>query len=289
MFDRLQRTSACVPVMRRQTNFDFVAVATACNTQNEFNRLAISLENSLTPQEIASIARLVFPSCMRERVDAWLRRLSRWEPELFAAPKPYQRRSIVSGVELYSDPRMGHNAKGLIVAFCGNAGRLMVPVCLFLQATDARLWDVLVLRAAAGQSYMAGIEGVADNFTDLVHHFETTQCMPEYRRVLTFGTSGGSFAALWAAVLLRAQRGIAVGGRAPPAKPLHLVTNHALHNGDHILVYGEKFLSDYEGALGLRDLFGGRLLPVPDIAQHNVLGHLMKHGLLAAFLEDVLS
>ena len=100
--------------------------------------------------------------------------------------------------------------KGLLVAFTGNARRLMMPIPVFLQFVDAQLWDVLLLKKCARNSYLLGIEGISTDFRGLIDYIETTTSAMQHRSVITLGASGGGFAAIWAAVLMRATRGICV-------------------------------------------------------------------------------
>ena len=57
---------------------------------------------------------------------------------------------------------------------------------------------------------------------------------------------------------------------------------------DLCFVYGSDNVLDYQAALSLLDLFGGRLRPVTEVDGHNVLGRLMKRGQFAEFVEEML-
>ena len=59
----------------------------------------------------------------------------------------------------------------------------------------------------------------------------------------------------------------------------------AVRRDRYLLYQGE---TDYQAALSLLDLFGGRLRPVTEVDGHNVLGRLMKRGQFAEFVEEML-
>lgn len=135
---------------------------------------------------------------------------------------------------------------------------------------------------------MRGLEGIADDFHGLVKYVETTLSSTRYRRVITLGVSVGGFAALWAAVLMGAHRGISVGGCPPSLLPSPLQNRPQSHATDLCFVYGEECVVDHKSALALSDVFGGRLVPVSEVDTHGVLGQLMKRGQLAGFLNEML-
>jgi hypothetical protein len=130
----------------RRSEMDFAALAANCRTQNEFNRFSITLENTLTPAEIASIDKLDLNSPTKERSKFWLDKLRNWQPDLFRSPQKYEREDLFPGAIFYEDPATPRGRKSLLLAFCGNAERLMIPVSVFLQILDSSLWNVLVVR-----------------------------------------------------------------------------------------------------------------------------------------------
>jgi hypothetical protein len=276
--------------------FDYAKLISRCRTQNEFNRLHIELENTLTPVELASIASRAGTSNIPEPSRLWLEKIRRWTPHLFDAPQHYERVAFSEHVILYQDHESDLRDKGLLVAFSGNARRLMMPVCVFLQHVDSRRWDIVVLKKCARNSYLLGLHGVATDFPDLVAYVQTTFSSAQYRRMVTLGTSSGGFPAAWAAVLLGADRGISVCGRAPrPLPALSMGDRPVTHQDttardevDLCFVYGADCVPDHQAALSLLDLFGGRLRPVTEVDGHGVLGQLLKRGQFAEFVEEML-
>jgi hypothetical protein len=272
------------------SDFDYLKLASACRTQNAFNRLHIGLENICTPLEVAEIAKLASSSKSPEAIGSWLKKFRLWIPELFDAPQGYVRRTFSRHVILYQNPERAVCDKGLLVAFSGNARRLSMPVSVFLQFVDSRSWDVVVLKKCSRGSYLLGLEGVSNNFRGLVEYLQTALSSMQYRRVITLGTSAGGFAATWAAVLMGAERGISLSGCPPNALPSPTIGDQPAPNGaDLCFVYGMDSAPDHQSALALLDLFGGRLRPVAGIDTHNVIGQLMKRGQFAEFIDEMLA
>jgi hypothetical protein len=294
MFDYLQqvliwrrRREVNVLDVQPESSFDYLELASRCRTQNEFNRLHIELENILTPLELAGIAKLAKVS---ERTGSWLQNLQKWKPELFESPQGYERRSFSRQVTLYQNPKGDAHDKGLLVAFSGDARRLMMPVSVFLQFVDSRMWDVVVLKRGSRNSYLLGLDSISTDFHGLIEYLQTTFTPAQYRRVMTLGTSSGGLAAVWAAFLMGADRGISIAGGPPRPLPALTTGDRPAPDGvDLCYVYGMDCPRDHQAALSLLDIFGGRLRPVPDIDAHVVLSRLLKSGKLAEFLDEMLA
>jgi hypothetical protein len=294
---------------------DYATLAARCRTQNEFNRLHIDLENVLTPAEIAELTQLeeVGPEddavnrevkrsgpkpvggLKRGTLSAWLGRLRNWAPQLFEAPQHYQRRAIADHVTLYHDPACHARDKDLLVAFAGAGRRLLMPIAVFLQFLDSDRWDVVVLKRCPRNSFLLGLGGVSNDFPGLIAYLQAAMSPTQYRRVITLGTCAGGYPALWAALLMNAERGISIGGFPPKPAPSSAQENQPVvyqpsvvpHEVDLRFVYGADYARDHQFAIALSDLFGGQLWPVPDIDKHGVFGVLLRRGQLAPFLEQI--
>jgi hypothetical protein len=266
---------------------DYLKLASRCETQNLFNRLHIELENICAPLELVGIAKLP-KSDLPPPTRKWLRQLKKWEPDLFDAPQRYERRVFSWPMVLYQNPEHDVREKGLLVAFSCNARRLMMPIWLFLQFVDSSRWDVVVLKKS-GHSYLTGMEGISTDFPGLVAHVEAAIRPTQYRRVITLGTSGGGFAAIWAALLMGADRGISVCGCPPISLPPSMEDPRAPHEVDLWFVYGGAQEQDHRSALALLDLFGGRLRPVPGVDKHTLFGPLLRRDQFGEFLNEMLA
>ena len=278
------------------SSFDYAELASHCRTQNEFNRLHIELENVLTPLELADIAGQADIGAHPRPTHAWIEKIRKWTPQLFDTPQRYRRQKVSEHVILYQDPERPMRDKGLLLAFSGNARRLMVPVSVFLQFVDSCSWDVVVLRKDQRNSYLSGLGASAD-FPGLVEYVQAAVGTKAYQRVITLGTSAGGFFAAWAAVLMDAYRGISAGGGLPSTLPSLVQADKSLirtrpatpREADLCFIYGRDHDRDHRSALLLLDLFGGRLLPIPDVQVHGVLGALLKRCELAAFMNEMLA
>lgn len=276
-------------VLDLDEGFDYVKLASHCRTVNEYNQLHIGLENVCTPRELAEIAKLATSRWGFKATRSWLKNYQIWTPELFDTPQGYGRRTISRHVILYQSPERESCDKDLLVAFTGNARRLMLPVCVFLQYLDSRLWDVVVLKKCARNSYQLGLEGISADFPGLVEFIQTTFSSTQYRRVITLGTSSGGFAAILAARLMGAQRGISIGGFAPKiAQSSAIWKQRASDRTDLRFVYASESAVDHQSALALLGFFGGRLWPVPG-AGHNPIGPMMKNGRFGEFIDEMLA
>ena len=270
-------------------DFNYLELAARCPTQNKLNRLHIGLENVCTPRELAEIDKLARSRREFEATRLWLKKYQMWTPELFDRPQDYGRRTISRHVILYQSPEREACNKDLLVAFAGNARRLMMPVSVFLQFLDCRLWDVAVFKKCTRNSYLLGLEGISADFPGLVDFIETTLAPTKYRRVITLGTSGGGFAAILAARLMGAERGISIGGSLPKvAQSSTIGKQRASDRPDLCFVYASESAVDHQSALALLRFFGGRLCPVPGTS-HNPIGSMMKNGQFGDFIEEMLA
>lgn len=270
---------------------DYFALARPCRTTNEFNRLHIDLERYLAPLEIAHIAKGAEKLSRDSR--SWLERIRSLSPALLDVPQHYRRRVLTEHISIYQQPNYLGPRKQLLVAFTGNKGRLMLPLAVFLQILDSRSWDVVVVwKDRPGISYMAGHTDVADDFPGLVHYIEKIVGAGRYRRIATIGISGGGYAAIIAATLLRASRGVSVGGSLPPESardcghPLGSLIGSA--NLEFRFVFAERNALDRREAEAMVDVFGGRLYPISATDDHNVFRKLLERGELLEFVREAI-
>jgi hypothetical protein len=274
---------------------EYLSRSSQCQTQNEFNRLHIELENELSPLEVASIAKLTDTHDLPKFSREWLDKIGRLHPDVLDNPRQFRRHAISPYVNFYQDGDGSQQEKSLLVGFTGNARRLMLPAAIFLQFLEPRCWDMVVLRKCGRNTYLRGLEGVATDLAGIVQYVRDSVPVAGYRRIVTFGTSGGGYAAAWAAILFNAARGICVGGSVPkfPADSVNVPRRYqpspAPHGVDLEFVYGMDFLRDKQSALALQTLFGGRMHPVAGVEHHNVLAALLAHGEVSGFLSEVLA
>lgn len=274
---------------------DYLPLALRCRSKNEFNLLHIAFENILAPAEFTYFMDLVASQQLPKQTYDWLRKIAGLSPGLYDAPQHFQRTALAENVLLYRNPTASEGGKTLLIGFTGNARRLMMPIAIFLQCLDSRLWDVLLLRKGLEQSnYLEGVRGIANNFPELVEYVGKAASADKYCRVMTYGTSGGGFAAILAAVLLGATRGVSVCG-APPlldscleaqlaGRPTPAVEPPQLH-----YIYGADCETDRQSALALQNSFGGTLHPVAGVDDHYALKPMLKAGQFQTFLNELLA
>ncbi len=275
----------------------YLTLMAKCRTQNEFNRLHIGLETFLAPRELADIVRLADSASLPPPAVAWLEKARQASPALVDAPQSFRRRAVFTAATLYSDPEAATRGKRLAVMFKGIARRLMMPTPIFLQHIDAQHWDVVLLSTTQGASFVRGVDSTHRDVPSLVHHVASVIDPAQYKGVTTFGTSGGGYAGAWAAILMGAQRGVSVSGAPPRTSPEPTTGRRPVvyqpggepHGVDLRFVFGAGHAHDRQSALLLREIFGGELWPVPDVAVHNVLWKLLERGQLADFLNQALS
>ena len=276
---------------------DYLPLAMQCRTENQFNLLHIAYEHILAPIEFIHFTNLVKSQQLPEPTYDWLRRIAKLSPELFTSPKSFRRQARADNVLLYQDPARDASGKSLLVGFAGNSRRLMMPIAIFLQCLDSHVWDIVLLRKGAEQeTYFEGVAGVASSLSTLVAYVEGMLPTKRYRQIVTYGTSGGGLAAILAAILMNAARGISVGG-APPktAFDASLQTELAVRRAcqaqvpELIYIFGADCEFDRNSAHTLQRLFGGKLHPLAGVDHHNPFRTMLKTGHLSAYLNELLA
>lgn len=222
-----------------------------------------------------------------------------------ASGRPYLRIALATNVQLYraAGPRIG---KSLLVCFCGNVNRLMVPIPVLLQFIPETMFDVVIVKDPSRQGYIHGVPGFADSLAAAVDAIGTRINLAAYADIRCIGTSGGGSAALYAGLLLGASRAISVCGRH------RSLPNRAAGEPDGetftgfefddmvrdriedaatrlLLVFGQKYPRDVEGAQSLkRYLPKAQAIAIKPLDDHNALLYLLREKKLRGFLERFL-
>jgi len=278
---------------------EFLSRLSGCNTESELWPIQIRVEERFTPHEllrvIAEAPRLPPP------VQRWLSQISALlAPNAAMLPDRYERHALAEDIALYSDTSVPAARKILLVCFCGYANRLMLPMPVFLSHISSASCDVLVLRDRHRRHYAAGVPGHSNSLLDLCQRLERELAPQAYQRLCCFGTSAGALPALQAGIFMRAERGIAAGGRFP-AHPLRLLDpGTALPAFDPlcacnresrtllISAYGQACEEDRLNAARLAAVLPVRDLAYPGISSHNLLLALVSSGRIAGFFARVL-
>jgi hypothetical protein len=270
-------------------SLDYLAAAENLVTQNQFNRLHIDLGNSMTPREFAVLVNRGNADELPEQTKKWLRRMQRFSPTMTSAPQPWLADDVSDRLTWYREaPRKGTvvtAGKPVLLAFCGNVGRLMLPLPVVLQSIPAAEWDILRITRIPDASYLRPGSEV-DDLDQLITAIERELVTVGERRVTCLGTSSGGGPAMLAALRLNAQRCVSLCGNLPeswlPLLP-KLSAGRLPYTGssgeawpDYLLVHGAAYEVDRDNAQRVQSLLGGHILPVPGVDRHNVLHALMQ-------------
>ncbi len=269
---------------------DYLAKARRCRTENQFNRLHIELDATLAPSEIAAIREVSKGQDFPEAGRAWLGVLEAHSPALSSAPEPFSRIELHPNVLLYRGASPERRTR-LLLAFTGVARRLMIPTSAFLQSLDAGLWDVCLVRHRG--SFLDGAEGVAEDLDGLLAFLKRRIGFRRYRAVSVFGVSSGGGPAAVAALRIGARRGMSMCGASGERLLQASVRPYfwpALRRRRPELrfVHGAGNVIDRDAAAAMAGAWGGTMLAVDGVKSHNVMGSLMKRGLLKDFLAETL-
>jgi hypothetical protein len=191
-------------------------------------------------------------------------------------PQRFHAEVLAPNIYLYRDPSVASEWKRLIVGFCGNANRLMLPIACVLQHLPAGSMPELISRITAD----VGAES--------------------YWRRYCYGTSMGGFAALRYGLLWQADRAISIGGSfAWHPRRLLDEPDAALPSFDPLCAcqangatalfcaYGAENSKDQEEASRLSAILPVNLMAIPDLSDHNIIKIQAVNGLLSAFFQDI--
>lgn len=272
-----------------------------CTTVNLFNRLRISLELILAPAEIVLLAAQVRERRIElpEVAAHWLGRM---ETLIVGDGRPaeaYVRRTLADDASWYAAPGSPAERaeRTVVIAFTGDAHRLMMPLALFLQNCPADRYEFLVLFDRARSLYLNGVAGLGDTLEATLERIASIAPRTHFRRAMSFGTSAGGLAAVWAAVALQFDRAVSVGGVTPAEVVSRVQTQgmsadgfaevirvNAGHLPEVLLVAGEDAQRDRMKARTMADYLPATQIFVPGCSEHNVLYDLWTQGELRPFL-----
>lgn len=276
-----------------------------CTTVNQFNRVHIHIEIHYSPQEVCGIidgvrARGVplAPPC-----DHWLTRMDGFLRGDGRAVQPYGREPITRAVTFYAAPgdAATRARRRLIVAFAGDAKRLMMPVSAFLQHCPADRFEVLLLMDFKQRFYVDGVEGFGNDMPGTHAAIAARFPRTRLRRAMSFGTSAGGLAAIWTAVALGLPRAVAVGGVTPEEIATRELTSDLDTSGfaeavrrnagrlpEVVMVSGALRSRDTRKALVMEQFLPVTNLQIPGGRMHNVLFDVWVAGGLDRLMERLL-
>src|SRR5258708_1960926 len=272
-----------------------------CRTENQFNRVHIAVENYMTPAELryfnAALAGDPTDAPSRE----WIARVHGLMPLGKVRSVEFERRGIVKGATRYTAAVGSPREKTLILGFGGAFNRLMLPMPCWLDCLNPAFYDMIVLRDLSRRLFSMGIHGLGSNLFEALAALREHVDLASYRNTIALGTSSGGLAAILAAILLKMDRGICIGGidfpelaprrrsyrfRDPPYAAL--LASRPDPFPELLLVYGGRHAVDAAAAKALHQRVPSRLWEVKNCSGHGVVPAKLRCGRLPPFLSNIL-
>jgi hypothetical protein len=282
----------------------YLAEVARAKSDNLIQGVHFALENELTPAEFERLALdvesagVALPAVCR----AWIaqtRHLLRFGTSGF---RPFVRRPCGPGATLYTAPdgMPVDPGRTFIVAFAGDAHRLMIPIAAFLQHCDPARHELLLLFDPSRSLFLRGIPGIAPDFAALMTwirgHIEARAAA----RTVAFGASAGGLAAVWAALDLGLDRAVSIGGTSTEqVVERHQTQGLDISGFDDAIrrragtlpevayVYGDRCERDRLKGVALGSRLPVTMVPMPRFGQHNVIFEALRRGSLAALIDLV--
>lgn len=268
-------------------------------TLANFLRRYIEFENTATPAEAMGFIKSEKNSYGLD----FLKKTEKLILEGFEQIRPFVKFRLSKNVYFYST---ANKNKNLLICFCGTKNRLMMPIPVFLQYIDHKIYDVLVLRDPYRLCYHSGIPGFGLTLENSANELADIVLRGKYQQVKTFGTSGGGYASLCLGLYLNVKKAISVGGCHPSN---YQIINHNLskkglsgYEFDELLskrsnqyqtsvkiIYADGVDRDTESAkIFAKHLCNANLIPI-DHDQHNVINYLRKKQKLRLFMDELIN
>ncbi len=270
-------------------------------SDNQIHQFHIALGHVVTPLEVQALVQAgqnqPLPPVAKEWLEELALLLHRYNGQLVA----HTRHNLQEGLTFYKGHPKPGEERHLMVAFTGDAMRLMTSIFIFLQECKLENLDVLLLFDRSRRFYLHGIEGFAPDIETLLDKLPTLYDKRDYRSVVSLGTSGGGLAALWAGVALNLNKAISVGG------PSHLYTDSRLAGMDRPFAGFERLVESQKGSLPelvyclgdqcekdkqklneLRTLVPMTVARIEGCAEHNVLHYLNRKGQYGPFMRKLI-
>lgn len=282
----------------------------ACRTPADFYRLQILTECDATPNDMASLFR--HRTMLPSDITAWLENIQAMMLMQAKTVQPFRRELISRNVALYTTRKEPNAPRDLLLAFCGLADRLQVPVSVVLQHLDGGRFDVLLLRDPSKRIYLQGVPEYAPDLRLVAERIRRDVDLAGYRSLRSIGTSGGGWASFTVGAMLGAERAVSMSGK-PPGPTFHLVRmwerrgyalddQHAdfaiferLYNSIPVrstrllAFFGADHQPDRDGAEAFEQLVGAAGIGFRGVGDHNLMFQILKRRLLATFFDRYLT
>jgi hypothetical protein len=287
------------------------------STPNRLNKLRVSLENRITPLELAALTADAGPRESREERKArradpnqapsqsmWTKKLNDFsEKSGKTAPEPFLRRRLQKKTWLISDGKDNPD-KVLMLCFTGGARRMMMALPIFLQQLDASRVDVILFIDPDRDGFRGSF---IDDENNLITQAAKYIDRKKYRGIVSMGTSGGGLPSVLVALGLRLDAVLSVCGNDP--HDLRWITSSGDDGAalvtrlaeaakdkfpDIYLLHSEDYDLDANAAKSLAELVSARIISYSNadyVAKHNrPIGHaVLLPALQAGTLTSLLN
>lgn len=263
---------------------------TTSSSSNQLNKVFISLENSLTRDQIESVCQYIR---LTERNDA-LR-----QGELEWCDSIDRKLEFLHGngqfVRIWSKRRaVYYRRKGttksntLLIGFTGRAGRMMLPAWVFLNELPDSVTDVVIFRALPNK------EGISTSFSQSLSYYVNSASVLLHSlqptRVVSMGVSGGSLPSLLAGLYLKIQHIVVVGFIKMQDKKYETEfrIRKSVESRRIDYVYGTHDGQASRNRWNFKFRFPQTKFHRFKGFEHNVFNELLLKGKLSAFLKEIL-
>ena len=278
----------------------------ACRTPADFYRLQILAECNAVPSEVAAL--LPYRRVLPKEALEWVASVQSMMFAQATTVQPFRRKAISGNVALYTTRSDPEEPRDLLVAFCGLADRLQVPILVVLQHLDGTRFDVLLLRDPSKRIYLQGVPDYAQDLALVAQRIRADVDLERYRAIRSIGTSGGGWAAFTVGTMLGADRAVSMSGKPPGAtfrltqmwerrgytlddQNVDFLSFERLYNSIPVrstrllAFFGADYQIDREGAEAFEQLVGAVGIGFRGVDDHNLMFEILKRRLLTTFLD----
>lgn len=271
----------------------------ACRGAREADALADAITATSTAGELRELLRILPEggplATGLSSLPAWWAR-TRWRSRLEAdlrsmPPDPgWTRREISGDAFMYQTSTLPDRTKTLVVGFCGNAMRLMLPVYAILEHLDPDAVALLLVRDPERAHYARGVPGLGRSVDEVADALQAIAVQSGCRQVVGLGTSAGGLAAVCAALRNNWAGAMAVGADTPlrHAHILDCLAHPAARAAVGPRIRLHHAAANTRDSAAVREVArlvpSAETVPAKGFRHHNLLHHLRLQGRLTSFL-----
>lgn len=210
---------------------------------------------------------------------------------------------------LWRDPDPQRAAHTLLIVFTGIGKQFWVSLDLLHRILRRRFGQILYLRDFREIYFLAGVHGLGEDYAATLARLKQIAGASSIEKRLVLGTSAGGYAALRYGLDLSADAILALSPATDlrngvhevianrlrdlqiPAEELDLLSAYerAQHRPRVTIVYGGHNPGDCAAAQRFAHFSEFRLVPVPNVASHDITAHLIGTGEFEQLLHELLT